>query len=439
MRLASVTKARISLGERVKDRRRELGMTQQELAGEELTRGFISQVEKGMVLPSLGSLELIAARLRKPVAYFLEKGTPSTDTAVRERLDDLAALAEAKVDQNDLERAGYLLGEAQALLTGSNYPLQRSRILRLMGTSSLLAGDPQEAVSCLEQSRALVSPDEAPLDLAKCCNALGAAYYSLQNYTASVSAYEESLRLIDKCPNPDQVFKMKVLVNLGISHCKAGSYHRTIDWLENSLGLSEVSGSFFKLGDVFMTLGVAYQNTGDLEHAATYYRKALLFFQVLERPDMIARAHHNLGGVTALRGDLNQALDHFNASMKIYDELGDSSSKADAVGEVARVFYQQSRFDDARAYCIRALDGTGDEYEQARLQIVLGRIEESLGSHKASIRAFEAGITLLQKLGRDGELAAAYSELGNAYRTIGKHAEASEYLSKAVNLFSKAL
>ncbi|HEY8498753.1 MAG TPA: helix-turn-helix transcriptional regulator, partial [Limnochordales bacterium] len=60
------------IGQRIRRRREELGMTQQELAGRELTRGFISQLEKGIVMPSLKSLELIASRLYKPVAYFLE-------------------------------------------------------------------------------------------------------------------------------------------------------------------------------------------------------------------------------------------------------------------------------------------------------------------------------------------------------------------------------
>ena len=44
------------LGVRVRAARRERGFSQAQLAGEELTKGFISQVESGLVRPSVRSL-----------------------------------------------------------------------------------------------------------------------------------------------------------------------------------------------------------------------------------------------------------------------------------------------------------------------------------------------------------------------------------------------
>ena len=45
-------------------------MTQTQL-GQPLTKGFVSEVERGRSLPSLGALVLIAERLQVPVAYLL--------------------------------------------------------------------------------------------------------------------------------------------------------------------------------------------------------------------------------------------------------------------------------------------------------------------------------------------------------------------------------
>ena len=53
------------LGERVRSARRERGMSQAQLAGEQLTKGFISQVESGLVRPSVRSLQILATRLGK--------------------------------------------------------------------------------------------------------------------------------------------------------------------------------------------------------------------------------------------------------------------------------------------------------------------------------------------------------------------------------------
>jgi transcriptional regulator with XRE-family HTH domain len=54
--------AALEVGRRVRDRRREVGLTQEELA-RPLSKAFVSAVENGMALPSLGTLWLFAARL----------------------------------------------------------------------------------------------------------------------------------------------------------------------------------------------------------------------------------------------------------------------------------------------------------------------------------------------------------------------------------------
>ncbi|MBI2874372.1 MAG: helix-turn-helix transcriptional regulator, partial [Firmicutes bacterium] len=61
-----------TLGERIKQVRKELAMTQEQLAGTDFTKGFISQVELNRINPSLKSLQLLAARLDRPVNFFLD-------------------------------------------------------------------------------------------------------------------------------------------------------------------------------------------------------------------------------------------------------------------------------------------------------------------------------------------------------------------------------
>ena len=60
-----------TLGERVRSARRDAGLSQAQLAGDELTKGFISQIESGLVRPSIRSLQHIAQKLGKPLDYFI--------------------------------------------------------------------------------------------------------------------------------------------------------------------------------------------------------------------------------------------------------------------------------------------------------------------------------------------------------------------------------
>lgn len=67
------------LGARIRARRRELGLTQAELAHGKCSKSFISQIEQGLVWPSLPVMIHIAQRLGKPIEWFLaEEPRPAT-------------------------------------------------------------------------------------------------------------------------------------------------------------------------------------------------------------------------------------------------------------------------------------------------------------------------------------------------------------------------
>ena len=62
---------KLTLGEKIRRRRRELHLTQQALAGESVTRILISRIESGDVNPSLETLKYLADRLGVPAGYLL--------------------------------------------------------------------------------------------------------------------------------------------------------------------------------------------------------------------------------------------------------------------------------------------------------------------------------------------------------------------------------
>lgn len=62
---------RKELGERIRERRKKLGMTQAQLCQSFMTRNMLSRIETGDASPSLDTLLFIAQKLKMPPAYFL--------------------------------------------------------------------------------------------------------------------------------------------------------------------------------------------------------------------------------------------------------------------------------------------------------------------------------------------------------------------------------
>ncbi len=64
----------MNIGEKIKNLRTSKLMTQKELAGEEITRNMLSQIENGSASPSLQTLRYLAVRLGVPVGYLVSDG-----------------------------------------------------------------------------------------------------------------------------------------------------------------------------------------------------------------------------------------------------------------------------------------------------------------------------------------------------------------------------
>ena len=65
----------MELGEKIRQARLELGLSQRQLCGDMITRNMLSQIENGSANPSMATLQYLAAQLGKPVSYFLQEET----------------------------------------------------------------------------------------------------------------------------------------------------------------------------------------------------------------------------------------------------------------------------------------------------------------------------------------------------------------------------
>lgn len=79
----------MELGQKIRQARQDLGLSQRQLCGDEITRNMLSLIENGSARPSMDTLGYLAARLGKPVAYFLEEqAVTSPNQAVMDRARD---------------------------------------------------------------------------------------------------------------------------------------------------------------------------------------------------------------------------------------------------------------------------------------------------------------------------------------------------------------
>ena len=84
-----------TLGEKIKALRKEKKLTQTELAGSELTKSMLSQIENGKATPSMKTLQYIAEKLGCETSFLLEED----DDEMVELIQKMERLIKNKCDE----------------------------------------------------------------------------------------------------------------------------------------------------------------------------------------------------------------------------------------------------------------------------------------------------------------------------------------------------
>lgn len=102
----------LKIGEKIRGKRKEKGMTLKDLAGEKVTASQISAVEKGKCNPSIGLLKYIAEKLEVNIDYF----TLTTEERFRRSFDEIEKKARAMLNKGEFEEACKCFDEAENML-----------------------------------------------------------------------------------------------------------------------------------------------------------------------------------------------------------------------------------------------------------------------------------------------------------------------------------
>ena len=130
----------MELGQRLKQARLELGLSQRQLCENLITRNMLSQIENGSAHPSMDVLRTLAGRLGKSVSYFLEEDVVvSSNQVVMEKA-----------------RKDFARGAFEAVRTGLEDYRGPDEVFD--GEWALL-----EAMSCLALARRALEEDRRPL------------------------------------------------------------------------------------------------------------------------------------------------------------------------------------------------------------------------------------------------------------------------------------
>jgi transcriptional regulator with XRE-family HTH domain len=444
------------LGQRLREARHRLGLTQDDVAQPEFTKSYVSAVERGKARPSLKALELMSRRLGIPMPELLAVAPEAVETI------DLAALAEDVEYQLD--------GARRAIDTG-----QGSEALRLIAVAEETAGDALDDLGAATRYRlsylkalAYLRAGEAgaaqreltqTLDLAaelddggeaaeRVRNLIGGAYceqnlpqLALEYHTRGVQAIQAG---VVKDPN----LQLLIYSNLANDYWALGDAQRAVAFYQEALKLLDRVGNMERQSGIYWGLSVAYKALGDVARAALYAQRAIGIYEAMANQTAAAQMSVNLAELLIDRGDYPAADAALARARPLLEAGGNALYLSALYQRYAALELARGRQAEAAGYSARGVQlseavyqaqaGQGDPAARShmlrtyiRALRMAGRVAEAQGDPATA----DARFTTALDLARDAELWEAAADLAYAYAELltarGAHEQAGTYYRQA--------
>jgi tetratricopeptide (TPR) repeat protein len=420
-----------SLGERIRARRKELRLTQSQLGGAELTKGFISLIEKDRAKPSIETLILLAKRLQRPIGYFLEEGAPLG----RRALQTLLGQGWALLKQGEPAQAEETFGEARAIARQQEDKNAEAEACCGLGAAQAALGRFDAAGEHVQRARELAAEIQEPRHLARINHVLGLIAYHRRDLPAAREHFLEAHRRVQTAGEPDVSLAGALLLNLGQTYQESAAHEEAARWYREALTLLEPTQDLRRIGLVHAQLGAAQRDAGRPEAALAHLARAEHIFELLEDIRLLAQAKTSMGVMLLERGDVREAIEQLRSSLQIRQQLGDDAGRARTLTELARALVATGALADAEqalSEAERVARQLKDSGEAARITFARARLTRAQGHAAEAVRHYKQAIASFESLDMRPDIAAAANELGEYLIEQKRPSDAAPYLARAL-------
>jgi transcriptional regulator with XRE-family HTH domain len=234
-----------SLGQRLREARHRLGLTQDEVAQPEFTKSYVSAVERGKARPSLKALELMSRRLGIPMPDLLAVAPDMVDTldlaAVEEDVEYQLDLARRAIDTGLGSEALRLIAVAEETAGAALDELgaaTRYRLSYLRALAYLRVGEASTAQRELTRTLDLAAElDDGGEAAERVRNLIGGAYCEQNLPQLAVEYHTRGVQAIQAGVVKDPNLQLLIYSNLANDYWALGDAQRAVAFYQEALKL----------------------------------------------------------------------------------------------------------------------------------------------------------------------------------------------------------
>ena len=151
----------------------------------------------------------------------------------------------------------------------------------------------------------------------------------------------------------------------------------------------------------------------------------------------LAGAIGNIGYIYSLQGQVKEALDYFNRSLKIEEDIDDKEGVASSLNHIGLIYNNQGKVKEAVDYYSRSLkirEEIGDEKGIALSLNNIGTIYNDKGQVKEALVYYKRSLKIYEDIDDKEGVALSFNNIGLIYNDQGKIKEALDYYDRSLKI-----
>lgn len=317
----------LSLGEKIKRRRKELNMTLKDLAKDRITPGQISLVESGRSNPSMDLLEYLSSSLNTTVEYLMESEESQAEKISRY----YSQVAESYILSEDYSKGEDYIQEALKYAEKYNLEYRKAKILYLRGLTNILKGE---------------------LTLA-------------QQFFLSANV------IFIKNNNYDEI--IQTFLNLGRITLDLKAYNSASSYLRQAekVYTDNNIGNDYVLGKIYYYMSKTYFAVEDTENAKEYAYLAKGKFDQIYNKKEYAKTLLHISEEYSNKGDLANAIKFSDKTLKIYEEVNKINNLSSIENNLGKMFYDFEKIEESFKHYKLAKEIVGNNNDKLFVETTL--------------------------------------------------------------------
>ncbi|WP_281258741.1 helix-turn-helix domain-containing protein [Melghirimyces profundicolus] len=425
----------IGLGHNIRRRRKELKLTQAELADGIISVPYLSLIENEKARPKPDILNPLAKKLGLSV-------------------QDLMGVT----DEDTLRKAESLIDKIRSSLVFESYDRAKTCLKELRELSARIA-DPGvlmktdlieinffihffEEEAYRNQLKAFETRwdnlESNPNIWVWYLRIKGNIHFMKDQFDRALLYYKEAEKVLPQVT--EELEKAYIYGNLGKTHLLLSDPSLGILYTEKSIEIMLRKDRWLEMCTLLNILGACYTHKGD-------YRKAILCFERVLRMSeqftfskvLVSRTFHELGVCHLKLNDFGQAIDYLHRSLEVVNPDQLPNWERGCVHQVLCHTYLKTRDMDRALHHVREAIQLLEGRERLRSEclIFLGQIHYHHGRYMDFTRCYREAIHSFLQLGTAEKVAHASHTLGKYYIDIGKTEEGVRFLLQAAEHYNQ--